>query len=313
MSLRIPFKMIKRTLYFGNPAYLRTENRQLVVNSPGGAREIPPVKVPIEDIGVVVLDSHQLTITQSAMSMLLDNNVALIACNERHLPQGLMLNLDGSKVQSERFARQVGASLPLKKNLWQQTVRAKILNQARLLELQGVEAENLRRWADRVGSGDRGNLEARAAAYYWKQLFRASVPDFRRGRYETEPNNLLNYGYAILRAIVARSLTGSGLLPVLGIHHHNKYNDFCLADDVMEPYRPFVDQLALSLMTVRPNIDLLDKELKAELLRIPTLDVAINEKRSPLMTACVQTAASLYECFAGTARKIKYPVLDSFV
>ena len=162
-------------------------------------------------------------------------------------------------------------------------------------------------WAKLVKSGDTGNLEARAAAFYWRNLF-ITLPNFTREREEIAPNSLLNYGYAILRAIIARSLVGCGLLPTLGIHHHNKYNAYCLADDIMEPYRPFVDQLVVDLCN-DGFPDTLTKEIKGELLSIPTLDVEIDGQRRPLMIAASQTASSLLRCFSGESRRLSYPLL----
>lgn len=273
-------------------------------------KEKPSAKVPVEDIGVVILDHYRLTYTQSLMTKLLHNNVALVTCNEKHLPQGLMLNLEGNHIQTERFTAQINASVPLKKNLWQQTVKAKIMNQAYLLKQQGKKVENMKYWAGKVGSGDPKNYEGRAAAYYWEHLFKDEIDDFTRGRFDPEPNNLLNYGYAILRAIIARNLVGSGMLPTLGIHHRNKYNAYCLADDIMEPYRPFVDKLVLILLQQEPDIYELSTEIKQALLQVPIVDVFINEESSPLMVASQQTTASLYQCFAGTTRKIKYPSFE---
>ena len=237
--------MIKRTLYFGNPAYLSLRNSQLVINLPdanGMDDRTGHNTIPVEDIGVVVLDHHQITITHGLMEALLANNTAMITCDSSRMPVGLMLPLSGNTTQHERFQAQIDASLPLQKQLWQQTVQAKIENQAYVLKNQRkVIVKNMLVWANDVKSGDADNLEARAAAYYWANLF-SDIPDFRRGREGIPPNNLLNYGYAILRAVVARSLVASGLLPTLGIHHHNRYNAYCLADDIMEPYRPFVDK-----------------------------------------------------------------------
>ncbi|MBA7516154.1 CRISPR-associated endonuclease Cas1 [subsurface metagenome] len=297
--------MIKRTLYFGNEAYLSTKDEQLIARFPD--KEKPSAKVPIEDIGVVILDHYRLTYTQSLMTKLLHNNVAMVTCNEKHLPQGLMLNLEGNHIQTERFTAQINASVPLKKNLWQQTVKAKIMNQAYLLEQQGEKVENMKYWAGKVGSGDPENYEGRAAAYYWEKLFKAEIDDFTRGRFDPEPNNLLNYGYAILRAVIARNLVGSGMLPTLGIHHHNKYNAYCLADDIMEPFRPFVDHLVLNLLKQRLDIYELSPKVKKALLQLPVVDVVINKKQSPLMIASQQTTASLHQCFAGTTRSLKYP------
>ena len=220
-----------------------------------------------------------------------------------------MLPLSGNTTQSERFRNQIDASLPLKKQLWQQTIRQKILNQATVLNKNtGAIVKNMQVWANEVKSGDPDNLEARAATYYWRYLF-PTLPNFVRGREGDPPNNLLNYGYAILRACVARGLVGSGLLPTLGIHHHNRYNAYCLADDIMEPYRPFVDDLVINIMQEYPDYSELTRSIKAALLTIPSLDVMLDGKRSPLMIAVGQTTASLAKCFNGELRKIAYPEL----
>ena len=307
--------MIKRTLYFGNPAYLTLRNSQLVIGKPDDG-DLPsdedlinPVQtIPIEDIGVVILDSKQITITSSTISALLDNNVALITCNEKSMPTGLMLPLESHSVQSERFKDQLRASLPLRKQLWQQTIEAKIRNQAYVLKyVTGSEAENMMVWSRSVRSGDSGNMEARAASFYWKNVF-PEVDLFTRDRYNPYPNNFLNYGYAILRAIIARSLVASGLLPTMGIHHHNRYNAYCLADDIMEPYRPFVDRLVVDIMKDNQEKEL-NRDIKARLLSIPVLDVIIDGHRSPLIIAATTTTASLYKCFSGISRKILYPEL----
>lgn len=261
---------------------------------------------PIEDIGVVVLDHKQITITSGVLEALLENNCAIITCDSRSMPVGLMLPLCGNTTQNERFRDQLDASLPLVKQLWQQTIKAKIENQAAVLqECSGAETRCMKVWADDVKSGDSNNLEARAAAYYWKNLF--PIKDFTRDREGIPPNNLLNYGYAVLRAIVARGLVVSGLLPTLGIHHHNRYNAYCLADDIMEPYRPYVDRLVYNMINQGVDYTELTKELKAQLLIIPTLETNIAGKRSPLMVAVGQTTASLYKCFSGELRKIFYP------
>ena len=263
--------------------------------------------IPVEDIGVVILDNKQITITHGLMEALLENNSALITCNSSRMPVGLMLPLAGNTVQTERFRDQIDASVPLKKQLWQQTVQAKIQNQAYVLENKSkAVVKNMLVWVNDVKSGDPDNYEARAAVYYWNNIF-PDIPNFTRGREGEPPNNLLNYGYTILRAVVARSLVASGLLPTLGIHHRNKYNAYCLADDIMEPYRPFVDKLVFEIMESGIDISELSQEIKAQLLNIPVLDVVINDQRSPLMIAVGQTTASLYKCFSGEIRKIKYP------
>ena len=308
--------MIKKTLYFGNPAYLSLRNAQLVIKLPGveKAESLPDmmkaqaeVTKPIEDLGVVVLDNKQVTITSGLLDALLENNCAVITCDSKSMPIGLMLPLYGNTTQNERFRQQLDASLPLKKQLWQQTIQMKINNQASVLkDCVDEEVRCMRVWASDVRSGDPDNLEARAAAYYWKSLF-ADIEGFTREREGIYPNNLLNYGYAILRAVVARGLVTSGLLPTLGIHHHNRYNAYCFSDDIMEPYRPYVDELVFKLVQINGKVLDLTKEIKAKLLEIPTLEVKIGGKRSPLMVAVGQTTASLYKCFSGEVRRISYP------
>lgn len=308
--------MIKKTLCFSNPIYLSLRNAQLVLHLPEveSNKTLPEAikreaerTIPIEDIGVVVLDNKRITITSGVMEALLENNCAVITCNQKSMPVGLLLPLCGNATQNERFRSQIDASLPLRKQLWQQTIKQKILNQEYVLrDNTDKETNCMRVWSNDVRSGDPDNLEARAAAYYWKNLFN-NCPNFVRDRDGSPPNNLLNYGYAILRAIIARSLVGSGLLPTLGIHHHNRYNAYCLADDIMEPYRPYVDQLVLDIIHNNNEIPEITREIKLQLLSIPTLDVVINGKRSPLMIAAQQTAASLAKCFAGESKRISYP------
>jgi CRISP-associated protein Cas1 len=305
--------MIKRTLYFGNPAYLKTKDEQLIIVLPTeivGGQPLPEETriVPIEDIGVLIIDHQQITITQALITKLLANNVALITCDGTHHPTGLLLNLDGHTLQSAKFQAQVEASVPLKKQLWQQTVAAKINNQAAMLESIRVPAKNLRNWAAEVKSGDSDNHEAVAAAYYWKNIF-PDFLEFKRYREGPPPNNLLNYGYAILRAIVARSIVASGLLPTLGIFHKNQYNAYCLADDMMEPYRPFVDKLVVNIINLNGKFLELTPAMKKDLLNLPAMDVIINEEKSPLMVAVQKTTASLAKCFEGKQRKILYPVM----
>ncbi len=299
--------MIKRTLYFGNPAYLSTHLDQVVIKLP----DTDEMKtVPIEDTGMVILDHQQITISQALIAKLLANNIAIITCDSTHHPTGLMLNLDGHTLQSQKFQAQIEASKPLLKQLWQQTIVAKIENQANLLASQNIEIGNMKRWMQEVKSGDTSNREARAAVYYWSKLF-TQFPNFTRDRYGEPPNNLLNYGYAILRAIVARCLVGSGLLPTLGIFHKNQYNAYCLADDIMEPYRPFVDKLVLNIINKNGHFIELSTSIKKELLQIPTLDVEIDGQKSPLLIAVQRTTASLAKCYGGELRKILYPLLIS--
>ena len=298
--------MIKRTLYFGNPTYLKTKNEQLVIELIDSAES---KSIAIEDIGLLILDHQQITITHAVIAKLLANNTAIITCNDTHHPTGMLLNLDGHTLQSQRFQHQLEATIPLKKQLWQQTIIAKIKNQANLLERYRIPHHTLTSLSASVKSGDADNSEAQAAAYYWKRVF-PLFPNFKRYREGAPPNNLLNYGYAIVRAVVARSLVGSGLLPTLGIFHRNQYNAYCLADDIMEPYRPYVDLVVYDI--VRSNGHSLDitTSIKKQLLSIPAMDVIIDDEKSPFMNAVQRTTASLSKCFEGSSRKLLYPVLS---
>ncbi|WP_028298933.1 type II CRISPR-associated endonuclease Cas1 [Olivibacter sitiensis] len=298
--------MIKRTLMFSNPAYLNHKNSQLVVSFPDKEKE--DRTVPIEDVGVVVLENQQITISHGCIAALLQNNVAVVSCDSSHMPTGLILPLDGGHTQAERFRYQIEASVPLKKQLWQQTIQQKIYNQAQVLQEVGIPADNLLRWSRSVKSGDPDNYEGRAAAYYWQNIFGAFM-EFNRHRAGEPPNNLLNYGYAILRAVVARSLVSSGLLPTLGIFHRNKYNAYCLADDIMEPYRPFVDRVVYGIVSEEGDYTILDTSLKTRLLQVPQVDVRFDDMTSPLLVGVSRTTASLARCFEGVSRKINYPTL----
>ena len=313
--------MIKRTLCFSNPAYLSFRQGQLiyrfpeVVNQPSvpqNLKDEAQQTIPVEDIGVVLLDNKQITVTQGLMTALLENNCAVITCNDQHLPVGLHLPLTGNSIQNERFRFQLEASAPLRKQLWQQTVQQKIQNQAAILRYVGAEQRNMLRWVKEVKSGDADNLEGRAAAYYWKNVF-PSLPEFIRGQEADPPNNLLNYGYAIVRAVVARALVAAGMLPTLGIHHHNRYNAYCLADDIMEPYRPYVDKEVVEIVNSNVDYSQVTTELKRRLLGIPVIEVLIGGNRSPLMVAAQTTANSLVKCFMGETRKLIYPDLDGQV
>ena len=287
--------MIKRVLCFENPARLSLRLAQMVVELQDVTRTLP-----IEDIGVVILDHKQITITHALIDALLANNVAIVTSNDKHLPVGLMLPLDGNTLQSERFRAQIDASEPLKKQMWQQTVVAKILGQAHVLGTQHIEHNNMFKWAKDVRSGDTENMEARAAAYYWRNMF-------EKDAFILPPNNLLNYGYSIVRAMMARALVGTGLLPTLGIHHHSRYDAYCLADDIMEPYRPFVDMKVLEMWEKGGVTSEISSEQKRQLLSITTIDVNISGHRSPMMLAIQATAQSVQKCFSGEARKIIYP------
>lgn len=297
--------MLKRTLFFGNPYHLNTENLQLKAT----CKESGEIKtVPVEDIGFIVFEHPQITFTQSVMQLLAENNTAVVFCDAKFHPSSMLLHLDTNQVQTERFKAQINASETLKKQLWQQTIIAKIQNQSKVLfKLNKNGGEALMMKSKKVLSGDSENQEARAAKKYWSFLFGES---FRRDRFGEAPNPALNYGYAILRAATARALTGSGLLATLGIHHKNKYNSFCLADDIMEPYRPYVDILVFNMQNNGCNTSTLGKKEKATLLNLLSCDVHIKNKKRPLMIALSETTASLSRCFEGKAKKIIYPILD---
>lgn len=302
--------MIKRTLYFGQPYYLSRRLEQLLIEVPTD-KNLPKIvkqadPIPIEDIGLVILDHPQITITQGLITRLLENNTAIVHCDDRHMPCALLLPLEGHHTLAERQRDQLAASEPLRKQLWQQIVTAKIKNQATLLQKLGKPHAQLLTYAKNVRSGDPDNYEARAAAYYWAHLFPAEL-NFRRGRDELAPNNLLNYGYAVLRALIARAIVSAGLLPSQGLHHSNKYNAYALADDLMEPFRPFVDAIVQQIVISKKPYEHLSKEHKAQLMMLPQVDVCIRNERSPLFNATHTVAVSLYRCFESEARKLTLP------
>ena len=296
--------MLKRTLFFSNPYHLRSESDQLVLEnkSTGEIRTIPA-----EDLGFVILENPRITFSQGAMGLFLKYNIAAVFCDEKFLPQGMLLNLDGNNLQSARFRSQLEATEPLKKQLWKQTIVQKIRNQALLLHRFDNDNESLIYKSKQVKSGDPTNEEAKAAAIYWKRLMGNA---FKRERFGDEPNAQLNYSYAILRAAVARALSGSGLHPTLGIFHRNQYNSYCLADDIMEPYRPFADLLVMQSIEVFGSTNELNTEIKAHLLGVLSMDTMMGKRKRPLMVALSETTSSLADCYAGKAKKLKYPSLS---
>ncbi len=266
------------------------------------------VSRPVEDLGLLVIDHPQVTFSASLVSFLFQHNVTVLICDEYHHPVGSCLAYNGHTLMTAHVQAQVSATLPLCKQLWKQTVQAKIHNQYKLLERIGIVSPRLRHLIAEVRSGDTSNREAAAAAMYWKLLFSPWGISFRRDRYGMAPNNLLNYGYAILRSTVAKNLVAAGLLPMLGIHHRNSLNAFCLADDIMEPYRPMVDAQVLDIMnqTNDPEALELDKSIKQQLLQVLTHDVWQDGTRSPLSVAVSRTCQSLARCYSGEKRRIAY-------
>lgn len=292
--------MLKKSILIERKSKVTVKNLQLVIKN--DARE---GSIPIEDIGFLVIDHPEVYISLTAMNLLVDNNAALIICNNSHLPNGMFLNLNSHHIQQEIFKNQINASQPLKKKLWQQTIIEKITNQGLLLKTITGKTNSFEFLASKVLSGDTTNMEAVAANFYWKAFFEI---DFKRERFGNYPNNFLNYGYAILRAATARALSGSGMLNTLGIHHKSKYNAFALADDIMEPFRPIVDEAVHTIMQHYDEQEL-NTEIKSVLLQILTRTVYFKNEKSTLMVALQKTASSLQQCYSGKRKKIKYPKL----
>lgn len=295
--------MLKRALFFSTPFCLRLRDNQMIIHT----KEMPDMQksVPIEDIGFVILEHRQIDISLPLLNALSDNNVAVILCGDDFMPNAMLMNLDSNRTQGESFRTQIEASEPLKKGLWKQTVEAKIRNQAALLNKLGLDGDKLKPYYANVKSGDADNREGIAAKIYWSELFGSGFVRLRDG---AEPNNLLNYGYTLLRAAVARSLMGSGLFPAFGIFHRNRYNAFPLADDIMEPYRPYVDEIVYGLYADGERK--LTKEVKSKLLGLLFTDTVFGKVTRPLDVGLTMTTASLAKCFSGTQKKIVYPLLE---
>lgn len=292
--------MIKRTLLIENKASIHSKDAQLIIKT--DERE---TSIPIEDIGYLVIDNQEVYLSMNSMNLMVENNCAVIICGRNHLPNGMFLNLNSHHIQQEIFKHQLNASVPFKKQLWQQTVIEKIKNQSLLLTKITGETNPLDHLANKVLSGDTSNMEGAAASHYWRYFFEFS---FKRERFGDYPNNFLNYGYAILRAATARAISGSGMLNTVGIHHKSKYNAFALADDLMEPFRPLVDEKVIEIMEKFEDVEL-TTAIKAELLQILSRTVYFKDEKSPLIVALQKTASSLQQCFKGERKKIKYPKL----
>lgn len=293
--------MIKRTLVISNPARLSTRQQQLLIENENGEHS-----VPIEDIGFLILEDRRISLTAYLLSVCSDNNVAVISCDSQHLPTGIHLSLTGHSTYSERSRKQLNSSQALKDNLWGQIISSKIAGQADVLRMMGAASafRKLSRYSKEVQSGDPDNLEATAAQTYW--------PNYRDGFYRARngphPNAWLNYGYALVRACTARAIVGSGLMTVHGVFHRNKYNPHCLADDLMEPYRPFVDYRVWQLLQEHPDdTERLPKIVKVELLKLLSSTVVIRNQKSPLMNGVQHTANSLAQIFLGEKRKLILP------
>lgn len=296
--------MLYRSIYIGNPTYLHLSLGQMKIICP--ETEVERGSIPIEDLGLLMLDHPQITITHKLIQSLMDGGVVIVSCNDQHLPKGMMLPLYGHTSHSKRIREQMNVSEPLKKQLWKQTIESKISNQREVLRGLGLEFDPLNKYLKDVRSGDTTNMEGVAAQYYWRTLL---GPNFYRIRDGDGANALLNFGYAVLRSIVAKAIVDTGLIPVLGIFHRNRYNPYCLADDLMEPYRPIVDRAVVQWLNFFPNNYELSIGAKTHLLKIASTDVCLEGKWHPLLVAVKATVSSLYKCYTGEKRQISYPSL----
>ena len=295
--------MIKRTIEISSgPIHLSIKHKQMLLKKGNELHSIP-----VEDIGLLVLSNPAISYTHQLMYELLEHNVAILFCNRQHMPEGLLLPFEDNQLHQARLQIQAEASKPLKKRLWQQIVKKKIRAQSKVLFQKHGNDEGLKLLMNKVISGDASNVEARAAKKYWKTLFKD--PNFRRNHTLNDINSLLNYGYAIIRAAVARSITAAGLHPSLGLHHHNQYNPYCLADDLMEPLRPFVDAVVYDLYKAQQTLHVpVTKESKKPLLELLTSSVLIENKKYPLFESLHLMASSLVDCYAKTKKEIVFPV-----
>lgn len=292
--------MIKQTLFFSTPVVLSLKNNQLVISWKDSDDNVTR---PIEDIGCVVLENQMINITMPLLNELVKNNVAVIICDNKQMPTSMLMGLDTNSTQAESLKFQIAVSEPQKKQAWKQIIESKIRNQSALLEKFGKDHEVLKPFYKNVKSGDTDNREGLAARVYWNRLFGA---DFKRERDGLPPNSMLNYGYSILRAATARALLGSGLLPNLGLFHKSRYNAFPLADDVMEPYRPYVDDIVYELY--KNGRMELTKETKLDIMRLMTCDVSIGQVQRPLQIALTITTASLVKYYNGKIKTLSLPV-----
>jgi len=302
--------MIKRTVEIStHGCYVHTKDEQLLIEKDG----FKVGSVPIEDLGVLILDSPQLTITSSVMRSLAEQNVAVIFTDQKHLPSSLTIPFSVNSIQTKILNAQIETSLPTKKRLWAAMISAKIANQSRALEMCGQDGTGLKEIAARVKSGDPENLEAYAAKLYWRKLF---GDDFRRDRFAVDHNMLLNYGYAIVRAATARAIVGTGLHPSLGINHKNQYNPFPLADDLVEPLRPFVDvrifeivrELVEAANGDEPEITL-GRERKARILSLLAEDCLFDGRKLPMLVALSNYTATVKQVMMGEAEKPLIPTM----
>jgi CRISPR-associated protein Cas1 len=294
-----------------------TENRIIDIAEHGGRIHVDtgnlvlelegqePWCCPVDDVAAVSISHPRVSISKAALAACAQEAVCLVVCDEKYMPVGMMLSLHGHHIQAERFARQAAASVPTRKRLWQQIVKAKLRAQARLLEeLYGTDA-GIRDLVARVRSGDPANVEAQAARRYWPELMKGR---FLRDRDGSWPNPAFNYGYAILRAITARAITTAGLHPSLGLHHHNRYDAFCLADDLMEPFRPIVDRAIVTKIDKDRGDPALDRKDREALIGALYERFEWGGDMRTLFDILSRVAISLTEVFIGTESALALPV-----
>lgn len=294
--------MLKRTLVISNPVYLSLRNQQLVLAYKDDPEHT--TTVPIEDIGVVVVENQQVSVTLPLLNALTENEVQVVFCNATGMPSSMLLGFEGNNLQGETLRNQMSCGEVLKKQLWKQIVESKIRNQSRLLDKVGQEGACLRPYYSNVKSGDADNREGSAARIYFQRLFGV---DFVRDRTLPGINALLNYGYTILRAAVSRAIVSSGLFPAIGLFHHNRSNAFPLADDLMEPYRPFVDEAVYDLL-MQGSMEL-TKDTKAKLIMVLYADTEFENVNRPLSVGLSMTTSSLVRCYAKDCLKLSLPSL----
>ena len=294
--------MLKRSLVFSSPANLSLKDRQIVIS----LKESPEDKItaPIEDIGVVIIDNPAVSITIPLLNDLADNNVIVIICNSKGVPSSTLLSFGTNHYQGEILQSQIDITEPLKKGLWKQIVESKIKNQAALLNKLGKRGDKLKPYYNNVKSGDVDNREGIAARIYFQELFGKG---FVRERSQEGINALLNYGYTILRAATARAVVGSGLFPGIGLYHHNRSNSFPLVDDLIEPYRPFVDEAVYQLLS--NNCLELSKNVKAKLISVLYTDVFFKRTSRPLELGLTFTTSSLTRCLRKEDKELLLPLL----
>lgn len=291
--------MLKRSIVLSSPCSVSLRNNQLTIAVKGSDT---PASVPVEDLAVVIIENQQVSVTMPALNAMLAQNVVVALCDAKGMPSGLFSSLEGNSLQGERYRTQLQASLPSKKSIWKQIVEAKIRNQSRMLSSRGLRGELLRPYYSNVKSGDADNREGIAAGVYWKELF---GPGFVRGRFGDAPNSLLNYGYSILRAATARAIIAAGMLPTLGLHHKSRYNSFPLADDLMEPFRPVVDEIVARLVNL--SVLELTREAKAELINVLYADVKVDDRRHPLSMALRILCNSVKDIMSGDSNRLSVP------